>query len=241
MSTSIIRFVDLQKDYLNGDISVMALRKVSLTIERGEYVAIVGPSGSGKSTLMHIVGLLDRPSSGQYWLGGEEVSQLSDSRLADLRNRAIGFVFQSFNLLPRLTAVDNVALPLIYSGIGIRERSQRAREALEAVGLGDRMHHKPNEMSGGQRQRVAVARALITQPSILLADEPTGNLDSKSGQEIMALLENLNHSGITVVLVTHDRGIAARANRVVSFLDGEIVSDSVNGDSRNEAQEVARA
>lgn len=221
-----IRLVNVQKDYMNGDISVQALRRVNLQVERGEYVAIVGPSGSGKSTLMHIIGLLDRPSAGEYWLNGEEVSQLSDARLAELRNRSIGFVFQSFNLLPRLNAVDNVALPLIYSGVSAGERSRRARKALEDVGLADRMHHRPNEMSGGQRQRVAIARALVTAPPILLADEPTGNLDTKSGQEIMALLENLNRSGITVALVTHDRGIAERARRVVSFLDGEIISDT---------------
>lgn len=231
-----IKLVGLEKDYMNGDISVKALKNVSLSVDKGDYIAIVGPSGSGKSTLMHIIGLLDRPTAGQYWLGGEEVSQLSSSRLAELRNRSIGFVFQSFNLLPRLNAVDNVALPLIYSGAGAGERVRLAREALVSVGLGDRMHHKPNEMSGGQRQRVAIARALVTQPSILLADEPTGNLDTKSGQEIMAMLENLNQAGITVVLVTHDHGIATRARRVVSFIDGEIVSDTRNGSEGNAAR-----
>lgn len=221
-----IKLVNLEKRYANGDISVNALKSVDLEIKQGEYTAIVGPSGSGKSTLMHIVGLLDRPTSGEYWLIGEEVSRFSDNRQAELRNRTIGFVFQSFNLLPRYNAIENVALPLVYSGMGPAERNKKAREVLESVGLGDRMLHRPTEMSGGQRQRVAIARALVNKPAILLADEPTGNLDSKSGQEIMALLEQLNHDGITVILVTHDRGIAERAKRVVSFLDGEIISDS---------------
>jgi len=222
----IIRTEDLWKTYEMGEnISVQALCGVSFEIQRGEYVAIMGPSGSGKSTLMNLIGCLDTPTRGQYWLNGRLVSELSDDELAYIRNKEIGFVFQTFNLLSRATALHNVELPLIYNGTPARERQERAREALEKVDLGERMHHRPNELSGGQRQRVAIARALVNNPSIILGDEPTGNLDSATGEEIMSLFERLYQSGNTIVLVTHERDIAAHAHRIIHVRDGKIERD----------------
>jgi len=222
----IIRTEDLWKTYEMGEnISVQALCGVSFEIQRGEYVAIMGPSGSGKSTLMNLIGCLDTPTRGQYWLNGRLVSELSDDELAYIRNKEIGFVFQTFNLLSRATALHNVELPLIYNGTPARERAERAREALEKVDLGERMHHRPNELSGGQRQRVAIARALVNNPSIILGDEPTGNLDSATGEEIMSLFERLYQSGNTIVLVTHERDIAAHAHRIIHVRDGKIERD----------------
>jgi putative ABC transport system ATP-binding protein len=219
---------DVTKVYQMGDQEVRALSGVSLGVERGEYVAIMGPSGSGKSTLMNLVGCLDTPTSGSYVLNGKEVARMTDDELAAIRNQEIGFVFQTFNLLPRTSAIQQVELPLVYGGVPRRDRRERAVRALNAVGLGDRMNHTPNEMSGGQRQRVAVARALINDPSILLADEPTGNLDSATGAEIMALFDELNARGNTIVLVTHEEDIAAHARRVVRLLDGKVRDDRPN-------------
>jgi len=219
---------DITKVYVMGEEKVHALSGVSLGVERGEYVAIMGPSGSGKSTLMNLIGCLDTPTSGSYVLNGREVARMTDDELAAIRNQEIGFVFQTFNLLPRTTAVQQVELPLVYSGLPRRERRDRAVRALEAVGLGDRMTHHPNELSGGQRQRVAVARALVNNPSILLADEPTGNLDSATGAEIMSLFDDLNSRGNTIVLVTHEEDIAAHARRIVRLLDGKIRDDGPN-------------
>jgi putative ABC transport system ATP-binding protein len=211
-----------------GDEEVFALQGVTLTIARNEYVALMGPSGSGKSTLMNMLGCLDTPTSGTYLFTGENVSDMDDDDLAEIRNREIGFVFQTFNLLPRATALQNVELPLVYSGMPRAERLQRATQALERVGLSDRMDHKPNELSGGQRQRVAIARALVTSPSIILADEPTGNLDSKTGQDIMRLFGELWRGGNTVILVTHEEDIARHARRIIRLRDGRIESDEVN-------------
>jgi putative ABC transport system ATP-binding protein len=219
---------DITKVYVMGQEKVHALSGVTLGIERGEYAAIMGPSGSGKSTLMNLIGCLDTPTSGSYVLNGREVARMTDDELAAIRIQEIGFVFQTFNLLPRTTAVQQVELPLVYSGLARRERRERAIRALEAVGLGDRMTHHPNEMSGGQRQRVAVARALVNNPSILLADEPTGNLDSATGAEIMALFDDLNSRGNTIVLVTHEEDIAAHARRIVRLLDGKVRDDGPN-------------
>ncbi len=221
----LIEIRDLVKVYDMGSVQVQALAGVDLDVERGEYVAIMGPSGSGKSTLMNLVGCLDTPSSGTYRLNDNLVNELDDDELARIRNREIGFVFQTFNLLPRSTALENVEVPMVYGGMPRQQRRERAREVLEMVGLGDRMTHQPNELSGGQRQRVAVARALVNNPSILLADEPTGNLDSRTGDEIMALFDRLNGSGNTIILVTHEEDIAAHAKRVVRLRDGRVLED----------------
>jgi putative ABC transport system ATP-binding protein len=216
---------DLWKTYVMGDEEIHALRGVSIQIERGEYVAIMGPSGSGKSTLMNLIGCLDTPSKGEYLLNGKLVSEMNDNELARIRNQEIGFVFQTFNLLPRASALQNVELPLVYAGVPARDRVARATEALERVELTERMSHKPNELSGGQRQRVAIARALVNKPSILLADEPTGNLDSKTGLEIMALFARLHEAGNTIVLVTHEADVAAFAHRTISVRDGQVEKD----------------
>lgn len=222
----IIQIENLTKIYDTGSIQVEALKSVSLNVDKNEYVAIMGASGSGKSTLMNIIGCLDRMTSGKYMLDGEDVSKLNDTQLAEIRNKKIGFVFQAFNLLPRLTALGNVELPMIYAGIPGSQRYKRAKEALEKVGLGDRIHHRPNELSGGQKQRVAIARALVNNPAILLADEPTGNLDTKSSIEIMDIFESLNEEGVTIVMVTHEADIASHTKRNVVFRDGEIISDN---------------
>ena len=221
----IIRTEGLRKDYVLGAETVHALRGVDLNVERNEYLAIMGPSGSGKSTFMNLIGCLDTPSSGKYWLNSQEVSVLSDDELARIRNKEIGFVFQTFNLLPRATALHNVELQLIYAGVGQKERKERAAQMLERVRLGERMMHRPAELSGGQRQRVAIARALINNPAILLADEPTGNLDSQTGEEIMGLFEDLHSAGQTIVLVTHEHDIAEHARRTITLRDGVISSD----------------
>ena len=225
---SIISVRNLKKIYQMGDSTVNALQGVNLDIYKNEYVALMGPSGSGKSTLMNLIGCLDSPSSGDYFLNGVNVSTMKDAELAAVRNKEIGFVFQTFNLLPRLSALENVALPLVYAGMSKSERLERARAVLESVGLADRSHHKPNELSGGQRQRVAVARALVNKPSIILADEPTGNLDSKTSYEIIGLFEQIHNAGNTIVLVTHEPDIAACAHRIVRLIDGNIASDELN-------------
>jgi len=224
----IIRTEGLKKDYVLGAETVHAVRGVDLEIRRGEFVAVMGPSGSGKSTFMNMIGCLDTPTAGKYWLNGQLVSELSDDRLARVRNKEIGFVFQTFNLLPRATALHNVELPLIYAGVGSKERRRRAREKLELVGLGDRLDHKPPEMSGGQRQRVAIARALVNEPALLLADEPTGNLDSVTSHDVMTQLADLNEHGQTIVLVTHEHDIAECARRQVHLKDGVIERDFAN-------------
>jgi putative ABC transport system ATP-binding protein len=222
---ALIRLEGITREYQMGAERVLALRGIDLEIGRNEYVAIMGPSGSGKSTMMNMLGCLDTPTAGNYWLNGHEVSRMSDDALARVRNREIGFVFQTFNLLPRASALANVELPLVYAGVSSKERRRRASNALTRVGLGDRMHHKPNELSGGQRQRVAIARALVNEPSILLADEPTGNLDSATSEEIMRVFESLHAQGQTVVIVTHEADIARHAHRVVVLRDGKVDTD----------------
>ncbi len=226
---ALIETVDLWKTYLMGSEKIHALRGVSLQIERGEYVAIMGPSGSGKSTLMNLIGCLDTPSKGSYLLKHKQVSQMNDDELARIRNEEIGFVFQTFNLLPRASALHNVGLPLVYAGVPAKTREERARDALDRVDLGSRMTHRPNELSGGQRQRVAIARALVNNPSILLADEPTGNLDSKTGHEIMTLFEKLHKAGNTIILVTHEADVAAFAYRTIYTRDGQVENDVRRG------------
>ena len=221
----IIQLHNIQKNYFLGKVVIEVLKGISLTIKKGEYVALMGPSGSGKSTLMNIIGCLDTPTSGSYELAGQSVSGMTDNELADVRNQQIGFVFQQFNLLPRLSALENVALPLVYAGVAKKERTERARQVLDMVNLSDRSHHKPNELSGGQNQRVAIARALVNHPSIILADEPTGNLDSKTSGEIMDIFGQIHTSGNTIVLVTHEEEIAAHAKRIIRLRDGVIESD----------------
>jgi len=224
----VIEFHDIVKNYQIGSVIVRALREVTVSINSNEYVAIMGPSGSGKSTLMNIVGCLDTPTKGSYILNGIDVSKMEDDRLAEIRNKEIGFIFQTFNLLPRYTGLENVMLPLIYAGVPRAEREKMAKATLEQVGLSDRMSHKPNELSGGQRQRVAIARALVSKPSIILADEPTGNLDSKTSADIMALLDEIHSKGNTVIVVTHEEDIARHSHRIIRLMDGEISSDLKN-------------
>ncbi|MDX2414654.1 MAG: ABC transporter ATP-binding protein [Bacteroidales bacterium] len=225
--SKVIEIKNIVKNYQVGTVIVRALRKISLDIEKNEYVALMGPSGSGKSTLMNLLGCLDTPTNGEYILNGTDVSRLEDNQLAEIRNKEIGFVFQTFNLLPRYTALENVMLPLIYSGVQKAEREKIAKKVLDQVGLDDRMTHKPNELSGGQRQRVAIARAMVNRPSIILADEPTGNLDSKTSLDIMKLLKEIHDNGNTVILVTQEEDIAKQAERIVRLLDGEISSDKL--------------
>jgi putative ABC transport system ATP-binding protein len=226
--SKVIEIHDIVKNYQVGSVIVRALRSISVSIERNEYVAIMGPSGSGKSTLMNLVGCLDTPTSGHYILNGTDVSKMEDDRLAEIRNKEIGFVFQTFNLLPRYSALENVTLPLIYAGISKVDREKLAIETLDQVGLGDRMTHKPNELSGGQRQRVAIARALVNKPSIILADEPTGNLDSKTSIDIMGLLDEIHRNGNTVIVVTHEVDIANHAARIIRLIDGMVSQDYIN-------------
>lgn len=226
----VIRLQNLERFYQMGEESIHALDDVSLDIARNEYTAIMGPSGSGKSTLMNVIGCLDSPTAGQYWLNGDLVSAMNDRQLASARNKEIGFVFQTFNLLSRMTALSNVEVPLIYAGMRRKERQEKAKHALETVGLADRMRHRPSEMSGGQRQRVAIARALVTEPSILLADEPTGNLDSNTGDEIMTLFDQLQEAGNTLIVVTHEEYIANHARRTIRLSDGKVVGDSAAGE-----------
>ena len=233
MQKELITIKDIGRKYVIGTEVIHALKSVSLTINEGEFVALMGPSGSGKSTLMNILGCLDTPTKGDYILNGTNVSHMSDNELAEVRNKEIGFVFQTFNLLPRSTSLDNVALPLIYAGASKKERDARAQKALENVGLGNRVTHKPNELSGGQRQRVAVARALINNPSIILADEPTGNLDTKTSIEIMGLLEEIHSKGNTIILVTHEEDIAQHAHRIVRMRDGLVEKDYINDDVKS--------
>lgn len=216
---------DVVKIYRTGDLEFTALRKISLEISQGEFTAIMGPSGSGKSTFMNIIGCLDRMDSGSYFLNNKDVSKLTDKELAFLRNKELGFVFQSFNLIPRMSILENVELPMLYSGISARQRRERAENALEKVGLTDRMRHMPNEISGGQKQRAAIARAVVNEPALIMADEPTGNLDSRSSADIMKIFEDLNNEGATILMVTHEKDIAQHTKRIVSFRDGEIVSD----------------
>ena len=226
MANPLIKITNIKRDFVLGNEIVYVLKGIDLEINKGEYVALMGPSGSGKSTLMNLLGCLDTPTSGNYILNGKDVSQMKDDELAEIRNKEIGFVFQTFNLLPRTTALDNVALPMIYAGFSKSDRNKRATEVLEQVNLADRMDHQPNQLSGGQRQRVAIARALVNKPSIILADEPTGNLDSKTSLEIMKLFDDIHANGNTVILVTHEEEIAAYANRIIRLRDGMIESDT---------------
>jgi putative ABC transport system ATP-binding protein len=226
MSQPLIKITQIKRDFVLGNEIVYVLKGIDLEINKGEYVALMGPSGSGKSTLMNLLGCLDTPTSGNYILNGKDVSQMHDNELAEIRNKEIGFVFQTFNLLPRTTALDNVALPMIYAGYSKAERKERATQVLQQVNLGDRMDHQPNQLSGGQRQRVAIARAMVNKPSIILADEPTGNLDSKTSNEIMKLLEDIHTKGNTIILVTHEEEIAAYAKRIIRLRDGMIESDT---------------
>lgn len=229
MSDALIKITDIKRNFALGNETVYVLKGIDLEINKGEYVAIMGTSGSGKSTLMNLLGCLDTPTSGTYILNGKDVSKMKDDELAKIRNKEIGFVFQTFNLLPRTTALDNVALPMIYAGYSKHERTERAKEVLEQVSLADRMTHQPNQLSGGQRQRVAIARALVNKPSIILADEPTGNLDSKTSVEIMKLFDEIHSNGNTIIIVTHEEDIAKYANRIVRLRDGMIESDTLNG------------
>lgn len=228
MEKEVIRLIEITRHFKVGTEIVRALRGINLTIKKNEFVALMGPSGSGKSTLMNLLGCLDTPTGGQYFLNSQDVSKMDDNSLAEIRNKEIGFVFQTFNLLPRSTALENVMLPLIYAGFNKVSRMERAKEVLDNVQLTDRMLHKPNELSGGQRQRVAVARALVNKPSIILADEPTGNLDSKTSIEIMELMHEIHHSGNTIILVTHEEDIAQHANRIIRLIDGQVASDEIN-------------
>ncbi len=232
MSQEVINLNEIARHFVVGTETVKALRSITLTIDKNEFVALMGPSGSGKSTLMNMLGCLDTPTGGNYFLNGEDVSQLNDNQLAEIRNKEIGFIFQTFNLLPRSTALENVTLPLIYAGFSKAKRVEMAKKALDNVQLTDRITHKPNELSGGQRQRVAVARALVNEPSIILADEPTGNLDSKTSIEIMGLLEEIHKLGNTIIVVTHEEDIALHAHRIIRMIDGNIASDKKNEDIR---------
>lgn len=232
MSQEVIRLNEIARHFVVGTETVKALRSISLTINKNEFVALMGPSGSGKSTLMNLIGCLDTPTDGEYFLNGKDVSKLNDNQLAEIRNKEIGFIFQTFNLLPRSTALENVTLPLVYAGFGKARRIERAKKVLEDVQLSDRITHKPNELSGGQRQRVAVARALVNEPSIILADEPTGNLDSKTSIEIMGLLEEIHKLGNTIIVVTHEEDIAQHAHRIIRLIDGNVASDEKNEDIR---------
>jgi putative ABC transport system ATP-binding protein len=233
-----IKTVGLTKIYKNDAVETVALRDVSLEIKKGEFVAVMGPSGSGKSTLMHLLGALDAPTSGSYFLEGKDVSKLSDDQLSEIRNKKIGFVFQAFNLLPRVAALKNVSIPLVYAGVGKEQRIKRAKEALMSVDLGDKLENRPNQLSGGEIQRVAIARALVTSPSVIFADEPTGNLDTKSGREIMEILQDLNEAGHTIVMVTHEAHIAEYAKRTVYLRDGEIEKDVLNHHQRKTKSEA---
>jgi putative ABC transport system ATP-binding protein len=233
---NVISFEEIVKNYYVGTVVVKALRSVSIKIDKNEYVAIMGPSGSGKSTLMNLIGCLDTPTSGKYILNGVDVSKMEDNKLAEIRNQEIGFIFQTFNLLPRYSALENVMLPMVYSGVSKPDRIIRAKAVLESVGLSDRITHKPNELSGGQRQRVAMARALVNYPSIILADEPTGNLDSKTSNDIMDVIGKIHERGNTVILVTHEEDIARRANRIIRLIDGMVDSDTSNKKAESEEQ-----
>jgi putative ABC transport system ATP-binding protein len=228
MEQEVIRLIDIKRNFKVGTETVRALQGLTLSIKKNEFVALMGPSGSGKSTLMNLLGCLDTPTSGEYWLNGKDVSKLDDNNLAEIRNKEIGFVFQTFNLLPRSTALENVMLPLIYAGFNKVKRLERAREVIEQVQLSDRSQHKPNELSGGQRQRVAIARALVNHPSIILADEPTGNLDSKTSIEIMGLMEEIHKAGNTIIVVTHEEDIAQHAHRIIRLKDGKVETDNLN-------------
>ena len=231
---AILKLTDICKDYVQGKEPVRVLKNINLTVYKGDYLAIMGPSGSGKTTLMNLIGCLDVPTSGTYELEGENLQDLTDDRLADIRNKHIGFVFQSFHLLPKMDALDNVALPLLYAGVPLKERQQRAEEALKAVGLGERIHFLPNQLSGGQCQRVAIARAMVGKPTMLLADEPTGALDTKSGNQIMEIFRRLSEEGMTIIMITHEQSIAECADKIYHILDGELRTDAMEGGSHEE-------